>query len=66
MSAPNSQVYFSIGFIIPLIYNLFHNPLKVTIMAKGKNLKAPTVDLKEKKQEKIKQKLEAKQTRKRK
>ncbi len=35
-------------------------------MAKGKNLKAPTVDLKEEKQEKIKQKLEAKQNRKRK
>jgi hypothetical protein len=35
------------------------------IMAKGRNLKAPTVDLKEKRQEKIKMKLEAKQTRKR-
>ena len=35
------------------------------IMAKGKTLKTPKVDLKVKKQEKIKQKLEAKQTRKR-
>ena len=34
-------------------------------MAKGKTLKTPKVDLKVKKQEKIKQKLEAKQTRKR-
>lgn len=35
-------------------------------MAKGKTLKAPKVDLKSKKQEKIQMKLEAKQTRKRK
>jgi hypothetical protein len=34
-------------------------------MAKGKNLKAPKVDLKAKKQEKILMKLEAQQTRKR-
>jgi hypothetical protein len=36
------------------------------IMARGKKLKARKVDLKTKKQEKIKQKLEAQQTRKRK
>lgn len=35
-------------------------------MAKGKNLKAPKIDLKTKKQEKIKMKLESQQTRKRK
>jgi len=35
-------------------------------MARGKTLKAPKVDLKIKKQEKIKMKLEAQQTRKRK
>lgn len=35
-------------------------------MARKKNLKTPKVDLKAKKQEKIKMKLEAKQTRKRK
>jgi hypothetical protein len=35
-------------------------------MARGKKLKAPKVDLKIKKQEKIKQKLEARQNRKRK
>jgi hypothetical protein len=34
-------------------------------MARNKNLKAPKVDLKEKRQEKILMKLEAKQTRKR-
>lgn len=34
-------------------------------MAKGRNLKAPTIDLKERRQEKIRMKLEAKQTRKR-
>ena len=34
-------------------------------MAKGKNLKAPKVDLKAKKQERIQAKLEAKQTKKR-
>jgi hypothetical protein len=35
-------------------------------MAKGKNLKAPTVDLKAKKQEKVLKKLEAKKAKKRK
>lgn len=40
--------------------------LNFKIMAKGKTLKTPKVDLKAKKQEKIKMKLEAKQTRKRK
>lgn len=35
-------------------------------MARGKTLKAPKTDLKAKKQEKIKMKLEAQQTRKRK
>lgn len=34
-------------------------------MARGKNLKSPSIDLKAKKQEKIQKKLEAKQTRKR-
>ena len=34
-------------------------------MARGKTLKAPKIDLKDKKQEKIQMKLEAKKTRKR-
>jgi hypothetical protein len=50
---------------LPFYIVLIINHLKIMIMARGKSLKAPKVDLKTKKQEKIKQKLEAQQTRKR-